>query len=85
MFDGHVMYKICDNWIFNLTEFIGYKIKTKQNGQVESYTKAYKLNKEETNEYYYYDKYISVPVGVLRKSMDIVENYNKEALLNEGF
>ena len=41
MFDGHQMYKIGNDWVFNLTEFIGYKVKVdKNNGTVLSYKKA---------------------------------------------
>ncbi len=84
MFDGHKMYKIGNDWVFNLTEFIGYKLKVDKNdGTVISYTKAFKLTK--TPDGYSYDKYMSVPVGVLRKAIKIVENYQKEAFLDDGY
>mgnify|MGYP000941603742 CR=1 FL=1 len=84
MFEGHQLYKIDDEWVFNLTEFTGYRVNVnKEDNTVISYDKAFRLIK--TLNDYSYDKYMSVPIGVLRKSINIVENYQKEAFLCNGY
>jgi hypothetical protein len=83
MFEGHDIYKINRNWIFDLTTFRGYKIRTKKEKIIEC-TEAFRLkNIGKPGELEFTRVIESVPLGVLRKSEDIVREYYKEALVNE--
>lgn len=81
MFDGHRLYKIGDEWVFDLTEFIGYKVI--QNGdRVESFERAYTVKKNKDRKDYEFKKLLTVPVGVMRKTTTIIKDYLSEALID---
>lgn len=79
MFEGHQLYKIGNGWVFDLTEFIGYKVKLDGMDKVVGYQRAFKITK--TSDGYMHNKYISVPSGIIRKSLAVVKNYKREAFL----
>lgn len=87
-FQGHEVYKINRNWIFDLTTYTCYKVKLK-NDTVSNCDKAFRLvvcKDKETNKYkkIEYIKYIeSIPVRVIRKAKEIVRKYLEEALICE--
>lgn len=82
-FDGHDICKINSNWIFDLTTFTGYKIHTK-NGIISKAEKAFKIRDDNQKIKFKFTYYLDrVPIGVLRKSTKVIENYYKEALLYE--
>lgn len=84
MFTGHQLYKIDNDWVFNLTEFKGYKVKIdKSTGKVVGYQLAYIL--EGSTGFYSFHKEIEVPLSILRKTVEIVDNYTKEALLTDEY
>lgn len=80
MFEGHIIYKIGNDWIFDLTEFIGYRVYVNE-GEVENFTKAFTVTKSADGDYLF-EKIIEIPVGVMRKTTKIIENYIREAMIN---
>ena len=48
MFDGHRLFKIGNNWVFDLTEFIGYKV-TQEDGVIKTYEKAFTVTKSNSD------------------------------------
>lgn len=80
MFEGHKMYKIGSEWVFDLTEFIGYKVKV-EDGIVLDYKEAYIVYYDKDSNTYEFKKFMDVPLGVLRKTRNIIEYYFKEALI----
>ena len=83
-FDGHEIYRINRNWIFDLTEFTGYRTKTNKKSKLLEYTKAFKIRDNKHNCNFQYTKYIdAIPVGIMRKSEEVIKAYYKEALICE--
>lgn len=81
MFEGHRLYKIGNDWVFDLTEFIGYKVNV-EGSKVESFEKAFTVKRSEDNKSYKFTRAVPIPVGVMRKAKTIIEDYLREALLN---
>ena len=79
-FQGHRFYKIGNNWIFNLTEFVGYKVEVRD-GKVEQFEEAFRVIKSEDHTDYNFQREMPIPLGVMRKSKSIIEDYLKEALI----
>lgn len=79
MFNGHKLYKIGKEWVFDLTEFIGYKV-VHENGIVKSYEKAFTVIKS-NDDTFKFNKKKPTPVGVMRKSDIIIRDYMREALV----
>lgn len=80
-FEGHEFKKLEDNWVFDMTTFTGYKVKL--NGdKVVKYTKAYiaKFNSESDEVEFF--TFIPVSIAVLRKTINVIHKYRKEALLD---
>lgn len=77
MFKGHDFVKICGGtWVFDLTEFIGYKVVLNVNDIPIGYEKAFHAELE--NDEISYDKYISVPVWVLKETNSIINDYTED-------
>lgn len=83
-FEGHEFFKINNNWVFDKTEFIGYKIQVdRKTDTILKYEKAFKVQDKEQTCNFKYTKYINnIPLGILRKSEDIIRAYYKEALID---
>lgn len=83
-FEGHEIIKINRNWIFDLTEFIGYKVWTHKD-QIVKYKKAFRIRDPKNDGKFDITKYIdTVPLGVIRKSQEVIRNYYREALICES-
>jgi hypothetical protein len=77
MFKGHQFVKLVnENWVLDLTEFIGYKVKLNSNGEVQSYREAFKANYMGTS--VEYDRYTKVPVKILKEATNEILNYVKD-------
>lgn len=81
VFDGHRLYKIGNHWVFDLTEFVGYKVKWKDD-EIESFSKAFTVTKSSDNKTYEFSKIETIPVGIMKKAKKIIEEYLKEAMIN---
>lgn len=81
-FEGHQLHTIDKCWVFDLTTFIGYYIRFEEN-QVNSYQKAFMVKRDAVTGSYVFEKTMKVPVKVMRKTVNIVQNYRKEALLED--
>lgn len=80
-FEGHKLCKIDREWVFDLTEFTGYKVDV-ENGKVKGIQRAFTVTRNDNDGTYQFNRLIKeVNLGVLRKSKHIIENYFKEALL----
>lgn len=77
MFDGHRLFKIGNNWVFDLTEFIGYKV-TQEDGVIKTYEKAFTVTKSNSDNSLSFKKKTLIPAGVMRKSDLIIRNYLKK-------
>lgn len=67
-------YKIGKNWIFDKCGATGYKV-IRKNGKIVDFIETYALVKNEKNDYDVKAKVenMDVPVGVIRKSIEILE------------
>lgn len=83
-FEGHDLYKIDTNWLFDLTTFIGYHVDLDKSGRVVNYTKAFIASYKNETQSYSFDKYIDIPTRIMRKAVNIIQNYRKEALLENA-
>ena len=77
MFKGHQFIKICnDNWVFDLTEYIGYKVKLDEDGNVESYKQAYQVIQVENE--LTFEKFTRVPLKIFKETVNVINEYNEE-------
>ena len=84
-FDGHQLVKLDNKWTFDLTTFIGYKVSIDgETGQVIDYTKAFVAVRDKQTGDYSFDKLMRVPVKILRQTVNIIQKYREEALLEHG-
>lgn len=82
MFTGHHLVKICNgDWVFDMTEFKGYKVKLDTDGSVKDYKLAFDADMYADK--IEFNKYMKVPVKVIRESSDVIWNYNKEACIED--
>lgn len=81
MYEGHQFMKICnDNWVFDITEFIGYKVMLdKDKKTVKSYKMAFTAI--DMDKQIIFEKHIGVPAKVLKETVDIIKKYEKEAFV----
>lgn len=71
MFKGHEFVKLLnDNWVFDITEFKGYKVKT-IDGEVSEHTLAFIAHVEDGE--VTFDKRVKVPVKVLKEVKHIIK------------
>ncbi len=76
MFKGHEFVKLLNNnWVLDITEFMGYHIKSKKNGEIIDYQLAFvvKIENGDIN----FDKRMKVPVKVLKEAKNFIEEYSK--------
>ena len=74
MFKGHQFIKLIDNhWVFDLTEFVGYKVKVDDNGNVISYKEAFEA--EAIEEEIMFTKLTRVPLKVLKEAANQIRIY----------
>lgn len=81
MYDGHHLIKICgDTWVFDITEFLGYKVKLeKDNKTVKSFELAFSVI--EDGKQLVFEKHLKVPAKILKRTVDIINQYEQEAFL----
>lgn len=80
-FSGHLCYVICDGWLFDVTTFIGYKIK-QEDEKITDAIKAFKIIDKNGDLNLKYTRYIdNIPLAVFRKSREVIKKYYKEALI----
>lgn len=84
-FEGHQLNTIDKCWVFDLTTFIGYHVTFDKDNKVKEYTKAFVVIRNSENGNYSFDKKINVPIKILRKTVDIISRYRKEALLDASW
>lgn len=75
MFQGHELIRLGTEWVFDLTEFEGYRRVKK--GNTENLIKSYSVIRGKDNEIKF-EKMTEVPAGILRKTKKVVDNYFKE-------
>ena len=74
MFAGHEFIKIItDTWVFDLTEFIGYKVELNNDNTVKSYEKAFQVVEGDNG--YEIDKFIKVPTKILKETLNQIKKY----------
>lgn len=82
MYYGHHFIKVCgDTWVFDITEFLGYKVVLNKDKQT---VKEFKLAFTATsyNKQIVFEKHIGVPAKILKETVNIIENYEREAFVN---
>jgi len=81
MYEGHHFIKLCDGeWVFDITEFLGYKVVLdKDKKTVKDYKLAFTV--VNYNKQIQFEKHIRVPAKVLKSTVEVIEQYEKEALL----
>ena len=83
MFQGHQFIKLLnENWVLDLTEYIGYKVKLDENMNVDSYKQAFQATAIEDE--IMFEKFTRVPIKVLKEAANVIRCYqNDEDLDNE--
>lgn len=77
MFTGHTFTKLInENWVFDFTEYIGYKVELNKQGEVRKYTEAFRAVTEDNKINFL--KSMSVPVKVLREAQKQIELYQND-------
>jgi hypothetical protein len=77
MFKGHQFVRLVNNnWVLDLTEFEGYKVKLNDKLEVESYKEAFKASVMDNE--VEFEKYIKVPLKVLKEAASQILDYIKD-------
>lgn len=77
MFKGHQFIKLLSNdWVFDLTEYQGYKVKLDDNNKVVSYKEAFSV--EVVGDEIIFSKTTRVPLKVLREASNQIRKYESE-------
>lgn len=80
-FKGHTtIYLLNDNWFFDMTEFICYKVDRLDNGDIKSYKEAFRVRIE--NNIITFDKNIRIPLKILKEAKKQVTDYYKKTGVN---
>lgn len=76
MFKGHQFVKLVnDNWVLDLTEYIGYKVKVNDKREVESYRKAFEVTHDVDD--LVFEKFIRVPIKVLKEASATIREHEQ--------
>lgn len=82
MFKGHQFVKLInDNWVLDLTEYQGYKVKLDDNNKVISYKEAFTA--ELIEDEIIFTKTTRVPLKVLKEAANQIRIYEEE--IGDGF
>jgi len=76
MFQGHKFIKLInEDWVLDLTEYVGYKVKTNDDLEVIDYKQAF--DAVVVGGEIIIEKYMRVPVKVLREAANFIRKYEK--------
>lgn len=76
MFKGHQFVKLLnDTWVFDLTEYVGYKVKVNDNGEVLNYKEAFEA--KVVGDEIILNKFMRVPMKVLKEASNQIKIYEK--------
>lgn len=82
MYEGHHFIKVYgDNWVFDFTEYIGYKVTLDKNKRVKDYKMAFTAI--DFKKQIIFEKHIKVPLKVLKETVKIIEKYEREAFISK--
>lgn len=77
MFKGHHFIKLVnENWVFDLTEFVGYKVKVDNDGNVSSYREAFQALT--VGDEIIFNKFTRVPLKILKEASKQIRDYMDE-------
>ena len=80
MFEGHQFIILSSReWVFDITEFRGYKVELDKHGIVNKATLAFIVKEDGDN--ILFDKLINVPVKVLKETKAEILNYRVSAFV----
>lgn len=75
MFKGHNFIKIINgNWVFDMTEFVGYKVDIDNKTKKFNYTKAFTASLTEENNVEF-KKFLGIPIKVLKETNRVINKY----------
>ena len=75
MFTGHNFVKVVNNeWVFDITEFVGYKVEFDSSGKVTGYKKAFKAECKGNSEISI-ERYEEIPVKVINQVKSLISVY----------
>ena len=80
-FEGHDLYTINNNWVFDMTTFTCYRTYRDKKGNLTKVIKAIdvEINKDdETRFIRYVDR---VPLGVMRKITKLIDSYMRDTFI----
>lgn len=76
MFKGHQFVKLLnDNWVLDLTDYQGYKVKVDKEGNVKGYKEAFTVNIVEDE--IMFEKQTRLPLKVLKEAANYIREYEK--------
>ncbi|MEM4385945.1 MAG: hypothetical protein QXD03_05300 [Candidatus Anstonellales archaeon] len=80
-FDGHKVIIIDNEWMLDVTEFIGYKIDYDDEGKIKSAIKAYTISIDRENNKIEFKRHIKVPTKIIMRSAGIIYKDLQDALI----
>lgn len=77
-FTGHKLIIINSSWVFDMTEYIGYKTKVSR-GVVKEYTRAFTVDESDEGVLTFNkERNMKIPIYILKSVEKIIKNYRKE-------
>lgn len=80
MFEGHKLCRIDNTWVFDLTEFVGYRILI-EDEKVVGYKKVFVVKMDRDYSSFEFEKMGTVHFGVMRKTKKLIQQYFREAFI----
>lgn len=79
MFQGHQFVKLLnENWVFDLTEYIGYKVNVNEQKEVTSYKQAFQASY--MGEEIVFEKFTRVPIKILKEAANVIRAYEEDEI-----
>lgn len=74
-FQGHELIILEKGWVFDITDFVGYKVKTGKDGEnVTNYEKAFSIeDSKDEKEELHVTRFISIPLRVTKRAKRVIE------------
>ena len=82
-FQGHQFVILGEQWVFDMTEFKGYKITYDASGELESFEEAFDVEVRGHDNTLRYHKEIDVPLIIMEKTEKLIRSSVSEEQQNE--
>lgn len=80
MFKGHQLVKLVnDHWVFDITDYTGYKVSINKSGEATSYKEAFRAYRDDDE--ICIEKTIPVPIKIIKETMIVINSIEEKALV----